>query len=123
MTSSNMPGIPPDRRGLAMATHLSGLAGYIVPLGGILVPIVIWVVKKDEPVIVAIAKQAIILNLAVFLAGLVAVAAAFTLILIPLSIVIGIAAVIVAIALPVVGAIQASEGRFFRYPVVGVDPV
>ena len=28
-------------RTLAMLTHLSGLAGYIIPLGGILVPVII----------------------------------------------------------------------------------
>ena len=29
--------ITPEERGLAVATHLSGLAGYIIPLGGIVV--------------------------------------------------------------------------------------
>ena len=52
-------------RTLAMLTHLSGLAGYIIPLGGILVPVIIWFVKKDDRVIAAIAKQAIMLNVAV----------------------------------------------------------
>ena len=30
--------IPPETRGMAMLTHLSGLAGYLVPLGGVVVP-------------------------------------------------------------------------------------
>jgi len=122
-TASIAPGISPDRQGMAVATHLSGLAGYIVPFGGILVPIIIWVVKKDEAIIAAIAKQAIVLNVVVFLAGTAAFLAAITVILIPLAILIGLGAAIAAIALPVVGAIRASEGRYFRYPVVGVDPV
>ena len=46
-------------RTLAMLTHLSGLAGYIIPLGGILVPVITWFVKKDHRVIAAIARQAI----------------------------------------------------------------
>ena len=39
--------IGPEERGLAAITHLSGLAGYIIPFGGVLVPIIIWMVKKD----------------------------------------------------------------------------
>ena len=34
--------IPAEERGLAVAAHLSGLAGYIIPLGGVIVPIIIW---------------------------------------------------------------------------------
>jgi hypothetical protein len=32
----------------AMLLHLSLLAGFIVPLGGFIAPIVIWLIKKDE---------------------------------------------------------------------------
>ena len=59
--------IAPADRGLASLTHLSGLSGYIIPLGGVLVPIIIWILKKDEnPLIAAIARQAIFLNLIVW---------------------------------------------------------
>ena len=37
--------IAPEERTLAALTHLSGLSGYIVPLGGVLVPIIIWAVR------------------------------------------------------------------------------
>ena len=59
--------IGPEERGLAAVTHLSGLAGYIIPFGGVLVPIIIWIVKKDSEIISSIAKQAILLNFVVFL--------------------------------------------------------
>ena len=54
--------IPQEDRTLAMLTHLSGLAGYIIPFGGILVPIIIWITKKEDRVISAIAKQAVALK-------------------------------------------------------------
>jgi len=114
--------IGPEERGLAAFTHLSGLAGYVFPLGGLIVPIVIWVVKSDSRIISTIAKQALLLNLIVWIACGILVALAFTVILIPLSILGGIAVVLGAIVLPIVGAIKAGDGVFYRYPVVGLRP-
>ncbi len=114
--------IGPDERGLAVMTHLSGLAGYIVPLGGVVVPIIIWVVKKESRVISGIAKQALLLNVVVFVVASAMVALFLTIILAPVAILVWIALAIVAITLPVVGAIKAAEGTYFRYPVVGVAP-
>ena len=111
--------IVPEERGLAAVTHLSGLAGFVLPLGGVVVPIIIWIVKSDSPVISRIAKQALLLNVIVFLAVLVTAVLWLTLILIPVVILFWILLGLVAIALPVVGAIRASEGRFYRYPFVG----
>jgi uncharacterized Tic20 family protein len=114
--------IAPEDRTLAALTHLSGLSGYIVPLGGILVPIVIWMTKKDSPIITSIAKQAILLNLIVFLLVCSGVVLFLTVILIPVVVLAWIALAIAAVALPVIGAIRANDGRYYRYPVVGVTP-
>jgi uncharacterized Tic20 family protein len=114
--------IAPEDRTLAALTHLSGLSGYIVPLGGILVPILIWMTKKDSPVISSIAKQAILLNLIVFLLACSGVVLFLTVILIPLVVIAWIALGIAAVALPIIGAIRANDGRYYRYPVVGVTP-
>ena len=114
--------IGPEDRSLAALTHLSGLAGYIVPLGGVVVPIVIWAVKSDNRIISGIAKQALVLNLIVFLLAIVFGVLALTILLIPISIigwcVIGLAALV----LPIVGAVKASDGVYFRYPGVGIGP-
>jgi uncharacterized Tic20 family protein len=114
--------IPPEDRALAAITHLSGLSGYIIPLGGVLVPIIIWMVKKDAPIIAAIARQAILLNLIVFALVVVSFVLWITIILIPFAILFWIALGIVAVALPVVGAIKANQGIYYRYPVVGSNP-
>lgn len=114
--------IPPEDRTLAMLTHLSGLAGYIVPLGGILVPIVIWFAKSENMIIAAIAKQAIILNIAVFIGVLAFVAVALTVILIPVSIAAWVVLALAALILPIVGAVKASDGEYYSYPVIGSRP-
>jgi uncharacterized Tic20 family protein len=108
--------IPAEQRGLAAFTHLSGLAGYIIPLGGVIVPIIIWVVKSDSPVIAAIAKQAVLLNVVVFFLVIGLLVLFLTVILIPFVILGWIVLGLMAIALPIVGAIKASEGTYYKYP-------
>ena len=114
--------IAPEERGMAVIAHLSGLAGYVIPCGGVLVPIIILMVKTDSKVISSIAKQALILNLAVFVAAAAAALLLLTVILIPLVILFWILLGLTAIALPIVGAVKASDGTYYRYPVIGVWP-
>jgi uncharacterized protein len=115
--------ISPEERMLAALTHLSGLAGYVIPFGGVLVPIIIWIVKKDSPVVSTIAKQAILLNLVVFLVIAGTLILLLTIILIPLLVLMWVILGLAAIALPIVGAIKANDGWYYRYPVVGLTPV
>ena len=112
--------IPAEERGLAVATHVSGLAGYVIPFGGVIVPIIIWAVNSDSPAISTIAKQALLLNVVVFILALALAPLLLTIILIPLVILGWIALALVAIALPIIGAIKASDGVYYKYPVVGL---
>ena len=122
MTESTVQ-IPPADRGLASLTHLSGLSGYIIPLGGVLVPIIIWIMKKDEnPLIAAIARQAIFLNLVVWVLIGVTAILWLTIILIPFVILFWCFLGLAAVILPIVGAIKANSGVYYRYPVVGSNP-
>jgi uncharacterized Tic20 family protein len=114
--------IAPEDRGMAMLTHLSGLAGYIIPFGGVLVPIIIWMMKKDVPLISAIARQAVILNVAVFLAICLSAILWITLILIPAVILFWCLLGLAAVVLPIMGAVKANDGVYYKYPVVGSNP-
>ena len=114
--------IAPEERTLAALTHLSGLSGYLIPLGGVVVPIIIWAVKSDSRVIASIAKQAVLLNLVVFVLIACTVLLWLTVILIPAVILFWVALGLAAIALPIVGAIRAFEGTYYRYPVIGITP-
>ena len=100
-------------------SHERGLAGYILPLGGVLVPIIIWVVKSDSPAISTIAKQAVLLNVMIFLALIASFILWITIVLIPVLIILALALGLTAIVLPIVGAVKASEGLLYRYPVIG----
>ena len=122
MNGTTVIPIAPEDRGMAVLTHLSGLAGYVVPLGGVVVPIIIWMVKKDVPLIAAIARQAVILNVAVFLAVCVSAILWITLILIPAVILFWCVLGAAALVLPILGALKANNGVYYKYPVVGANP-
>ena len=117
-----MPTIPPEERTLAALTHLSGLAGYVIPLGGAIVPLVLWIVKSDSPIISSLAKQALLLNVIVFVLIAGTAILWITLILIPLVILFWVALGLAAIVLPIVGAVRAMDGVYYRYPLVGLEP-
>ena len=114
--------IAPEDRTLAALTHLSGLAGYVIPLGGVLAPILVWILKRDHPKISAIAKQALLLNVIAFVAVGCSAMLWITVILIPLVILFWLALAAVAIVLPIVGAVKAADGKYYRYPWVGIGP-
>ena len=114
--------IAPEERTLAALTHLSGLAGYVVPLGGVLVPIILWIAKSDSRIVSSIAKQAVFLNVVVFLLVAGTAILWLTILLIPVVILFWIVLGLVALALPIVGAVKAWDGQYYRYPVVGIRP-
>jgi len=123
--------IAPQDRSWAIIAHLSGLAGYLIPLGGVIAPIILIFMKRDDsPVVGSIAKQALYLNIFVFVTTLVVGAVCFFLVLtvigIPLAFVLGalsgIPLTLVALGLPIIGAVKASSGEYFSYPIVGQRP-
>jgi uncharacterized Tic20 family protein len=107
---------------LAAITHLCRARRYIIPFGGAIVPIVIWIVKKDSAVISTIAKQALLLNVMVYVLVGASALLFLTIILIPLVILFWVVLGITALVLPIVGAIKASDGTYYRYPVIGLVP-
>ena len=114
--------IAPEERTLAALTHLSGLSGYIIPLGGVVVPVIIWAVKSDSRVISSVAKQAVLLNFVVFVLIAGTALLWLTVVLIPLVILFWVLLGLAAVALPIIGAIRAFEGTYYRYPVIGIAP-
>ena len=87
-----------------------------------LLPIIIMLSKNDSPVISTIAKQALFLNIFTILFSVVALILAFTIIGIPLAIVIIAVSWLASVILPIVGAVKAADGKYYRYPIVGIYP-
>ncbi len=102
-----------ETRQWAMFIHFSILAGWVIPLAGLIVPIILWQVKKDDlPGIVPHAH--IVMNWMV--TSLVYAAICFVLMIIVIGVfgfmVLGIATIIFAI----VGGLKANEGIAWEYP-------
>ena len=97
----------------AMILHLSQLANYIAPIAGIVAPIVIWQIKKEEfPSIDAHGKNIVNWMINAFIAACICVPLVFIVIGIPLLVAISIAHVVFA----VIGALKANDGTVWEYP-------
>jgi uncharacterized Tic20 family protein len=96
-----------------MLLHLSLFAGHTIPLGGIIAPIVIWQVKKDEmPEVDEHGKNAVNWVLSFLLYALLCVPLVFVIVGIPLLIVLA----VLNVVFPIIAAVKANEGRVWRYP-------
>ena len=102
-----------DDKTWTIILHLSQLCGFLVPLAGLIVPIVIWQMKKNESALID-QHGRIIANwmITAFFAGIVFFMLSFVLIGIPLLIILGVLCVI----FPIIGAIKAKEGTVWPYP-------
>lgn len=104
----------PEERTWGMLAHLSALAGFIVPLGNILGPLIVWLIKKDQmPFVNDQGKES--LNFQIMIT-IVAFVAALT-ICIGIGIILLPAVAILAIVFEIIAAVQANSGAAYRYPV------
>jgi uncharacterized protein len=97
----------------AMFLHLSLLAGFLVPFAGLIVPIVIWQLKKEElPGIDVHGK--VVVNW--IISGIIYMIASGLLIFVLIGIPLLIALCIVGVVFPIIGAIKANDGIVWKYP-------
>ena len=100
-------------RNTAVAAHLSTLAGLVVPFGSVIGPLAVWLTRRDrDPFIDDTGREALNFGISIAIYGLVALAAALTLVGIPLLI----AGVIAWVVLACLAAAKASQGQAYRYP-------
>lgn len=96
-----------------MLCHLSTLAGFVIPFGNIVGPLVMWTIKKDEfPLVEDQGKEALNFQISMTIYIIVAVILILLLVGIPLLIGLGIFDLIVT----VIAAINANDGVKYRYP-------
>lgn len=98
-----------------MAAHLSAYAGHFFPFGHIIAPMVIWLIKRDSSAFVEDqAKEALNAQISVTIYAVVAAVLILIVIGLPLLFAIWLADVI----LVVVAAVNASDGKRYRYPLI-----
>ncbi|CAN5418443.1 DUF4870 domain-containing protein [soil metagenome] len=103
----------PEQKQTGMFLHLSQLINLIIPFGGILAPILIWQLKKEEiPALDAHGKMVVnwIISSLIYwvISGILAI------------VLIGflgmLALIVMGIVFPIIGGIKANNGEFFEYP-------
>ncbi len=94
-----------------MLMHLAQFASFIIPIAGIVLPIVMWATNKHQSRTIDIQGK-IILNWAITIL-IVAIVGIF----IPfLNVIILLALAVVNIVFPILGAVKANEGVIYEYP-------
>jgi uncharacterized Tic20 family protein len=113
MTLQSSPAIPSapvatSDKALMVLCHLSTFIG-----APFLLPFVVWLVKRNEPdAVAAHAAEALNFHLSWILYGLCLIPLVAVVIGIPLLILLGLSGLVLAI----VGAVRASDGVLYRYP-------
>lgn len=104
---------PKQERTWAMLCHLGALAGFLIPFGNIIVPLIIWLVKKNESDLVDDqGKESLNFQITLAIGYLICVALFFVVIGIPLAMALGIYSLIMII----IASMKANEGQKYRYP-------
>lgn len=102
------PPLASSDKALMILCHISALIGV-----GFVLPFVVWLIKKNEPDLVAVhARETLNFHLSWLLYALICVPLTWILIGIPLLVALGLAAIVLA----VIGAVKASNGILYRYP-------
>lgn len=109
----NMSLQTPEQKQWGLFLHLSQLLNFLIPFGGIIAPIIIWQMKKDEmPALDAHGKMVVNWMISGFIYGVISFVLAFVLI----GFLGFLALFILGIIFPVIGGIKANNGEFWEYP-------
>jgi uncharacterized Tic20 family protein len=113
-----------DERTYATFIHLGGLAALTqIPFAGLLAPLVLWLVKKDESrAIDAHGREALNFQITLLLFGIGLAVGGFFLTLLtlglalPLVLLAYFALLVIDVVFCVLAALEANKGRMYRYP-------
>lgn len=107
------PVINKDERNWAMLCHLSALAGFVIPFGAIIGPLIVWLIKKDEmPLVDAHGKKSLNFQLTLLIAYVVC----FILMFVVIGVILLPLVAIFALIMVVVAAIKTNDDKEFTYP-------
>lgn len=110
-----------QERTMAMLCHIGGMLGIFVAPGNLIVPLVIWLLKKDQSAFInEHGKEAINFQINLSIWAVICFVVSFVLLIViigaflmPLTLgLLGLAALVLGI----VAGVKAYEGNYYRYP-------
>jgi uncharacterized Tic20 family protein len=109
------PGLPgAEEKQMAMWCHLASFAGYLIPSGNVVGPLILWLTKRETmPFVDREGKESLNFQLSVTIYALVSA------VLIPLfciGFVLLVAVAIFDIVYVILASIEASKGNSYKYP-------
>ena len=103
-----------DERTWAMLCHFSAYIGFIFPFGNIIVPLIIWLSKREDlPLVEDQGRE--VLNFQISMTIYFIISGILCIILIGIPILIGL--IIFDFIITIVAAISANDGKYYRYPI------
>ena len=103
-----------DEKQMGMFLHLSQLASLVVPVGGIILPIVLWQTQKEKmPAIDAHGKMVANWMISCLIYAVVSVILMFVLV----GFLTILAVAVMGVVFPIIGAVKANNGELWEYPV------
>ena len=106
-----------EERTWGMLAHLLALAGYIVPFGHIVGPLVIWLIQKDKSAFVdQNGKESLNFQISMTIYLAVAIPLGILLVVICIGPLIPIALAVFDIVVVIMAAVKANGGESYRYP-------
>jgi uncharacterized Tic20 family protein len=111
--AASAPDLKQQTRQWALFLHLSVLAGLVLPIAGVVVPILIWQLKKaDLPELDVHGKNAANWMISALIYAVAGVILTFVIIGGPLLIVL----CVLGVVFPIIAAIKANNGEVWQYP-------
>jgi hypothetical protein len=102
-----------DERTMSMLCHLLALAGYVIPFGAILGPLIIWLSKKDQyPEVDRQGKDALNFHLSMLIYSIVA----GVLVLILIGLLFLVVIVVFRLVMIIIASMKSNNGERFEYP-------
>ena len=102
-----------EARTWAMLCHLSALAGFIIPFGNLIGPLLVWQIKKDmDPLVDDQGKESLNFQISMTIYSIVAgflIIVLIGILLLPVIIIGGLILIIIA-------SMKANNGEQYRYP-------
>ncbi|MEE8306026.1 MAG: DUF4870 domain-containing protein [Gammaproteobacteria bacterium] len=103
-----------DEKTWGMLAHLSALAGFVVPFGSVLGPLIVWLMKKDEmPFVDDQGKESLNFQITIAIGIVICIILFVVLVGFVLLPLLGLFALIMII----MAALEANKGKRYRYPV------
>lgn len=108
-----MNDISAEEKTWGMLAHLSSLAGFIIPFGNVIGPLVVWLIKKDTmPFVADQGKEALNFNITVAIAAIISGILIFVVIGFLLLAVVAVGWLV----LTILACIESNKGVAYRYP-------